>query len=47
MPGGLHLQHVQGKNKTHHSWLVMQIWGEGVPVTSKINYKFVFISFLK
>ncbi len=45
MPGGLHIQHVQGRNKTHHSQLVMNIWGKGVPVTNKINYKFVFIFF--
>ncbi len=40
MPGRLH-------NKTLHSWLVMDICGEGVPVTSKINYKLVFTFFLK
>ncbi len=30
MPGGLHIQHVRGRNKTHNSRLVMDIWGEGV-----------------
>ncbi len=45
MPVGLHIQHVQGRNKTHRSWLVMDIWGECVPVTSKIYYKFVFTFF--
>ncbi len=37
MPGGLHIQPVHGRNKTHHSRLVMDIWGNGVPLTSKIN----------
>ncbi len=45
MPGGLHIQCVQGRNKTHHSRLVMDIWGECVSVFSKINYKFEFYIF--
>ncbi len=42
IPGGLHIQQIQGRNKTHHSLLVMDIWGDSVPVISQINYKFVF-----
>ncbi len=40
--GWLYIQHVHGRNKTHNSRLVMDILEEAVPVTSKINNKFVF-----